>query len=514
VHCAKIETGTICLWIARSLIERFHIALILEHSWIEITMARKLLCCICLVALPVFRAPSLLHAEETLDEARRNYAVHFFDANAHIRLAKQLHDHGQRLAAVFVLEAATEHVPEDIEDVDSFSSTLHRVFPRDRISSSPKSVAKLRSQLRVSPNDFETLTRLADVYISRYEGAKAIPLLQKASKLRPDDYSAVAAMAKAYVDINEKEKGEAVISRWVREHPSSLPAYQTNIYTELDADDFAAPKEMVEEALKHYPDDALLHLDLGMVLERMHDLVGAQREFERAAALGGQFAAIQDSVAGFFWETKKDPRRALEYYLNAYFLDVDFHLTMTMEGHMVNIAREAASLLAAEIRENDANGTDNSATLDSLSPLLETVRLDLAKTNWDSNSMDTVLEVMGSDVEANRWGAMLLSAAHLNELSDDRLSKMLEDPDLRKRGMAGYLAVQRWHKKALPVMKRWLRDSAELIRFDAMSALVLYGDVAGRKMVEEYLASGKEPNVRLREAVKKALTNGRWHLPE
>jgi hypothetical protein len=54
-------------------------------------------------------------------------------------------------------------------------------------------------------------------------------------------------------------------------------------------------------------------------------------------------------------------------------------------------------------------------------------------------------------------------------------------------------------------MKKWLEDPAELIRYDAISALVLYGDAAGRKMVEEYIASGKEPNTRLLEYVRKAM---------
>src|SRR5205807_8108115 len=123
--------------------------------------------------------------------------------------------------------------------------------------------------------------------------------------------------------------------------------------------------------------------------------------------------------------------------------------------------------------------------------------------------MDKVLEIMGSDDEENRWNAMRLAAEHLNEISDDRLAQLLEDSDLRKRGMAGYLAVLRGHDKALPHMKKWLEDPAELIRYDAISALVLYGDAADRKIVEDYIASGKEPNARLREDISKGLTQAK-----
>jgi len=271
------------------------------------------------------------------------------------------------------------------------------------------------------------------------------------------------------------------------------------------ADFQRAHRDWVDEALKRYPDDANLHFDLGIVLERTNDLVGTQREFERAAKLGADSAEIQGWVARFFWKRKQDPRRALNFYLNAYFLDPEFYETEYVTSRIPRVARETVAMLKAESRKNSSNGGNGSAELDSLSPLLEETRLGAEKEHWSANSMDKVLEIMGSDDEGNRWDAMQLAALHLNEISDDRLTRLLEEPDLRKRGLAGYLAVQRWHEKALPVMKTWLQDPAELVRYDAISALGIYGDAAGRKLVEEYLASGKEPNARMREFIEQAL---------
>ena len=465
-------------------------------------MRRRWLFPVCLILLVLRVAPSAF-ADETLDESRRNYALHFFDAAAHVRFAKELHDHGRRLTAVFVLEAAAQRFEET-----EFLSALRTTFSHDKFDNSPKAEAGLRARLRVSPHNFGVLTRLADVYISRNEWTKAIPLLQRASKLRPDDFSPVAATAKAYELMGEDKKGQTVVSHWTKEHPSSLPAYQMKIYSRLNDDEAAVPRDMIEEALRHYPDDALLHLDLAMVLERTNDLMEAQKEFERAAALGSQVASIQESVAGFFHETKKNPLRTLEFYLNAYFLDPEFYLTQSLEGHTPNVVQEATAVLAARIN-TDSSKTGTSANPSSLSPLLEMAQLDTAGTTWSSNLIDKILEVMGSDVEENRWKAMRLAAEHLNDISDDRLSTLLESPDPRKRGMAGYLAVLRRHEKALPVMEKWLQDPAELIRYDALSALALYGDATGRKMVEEYLASGKEPNKRLRQAAEKILASTR-----
>jgi tetratricopeptide (TPR) repeat protein len=465
-------------------------------------MKKELLRCFCFLLLLAAYVPSLSCADETLDAARREYAVHFFDVNAHVRLAKQLHDRGQRLAAFFVLETARREHFEQAE----FTRAFRSLFLDDNFDNSRKAEDSLRTQLRLSPNDFEMSTKLADVYISRSDWAKAVPLLQLASKLRPEDFSTVAALANVYRGMNQDEKAETAISLWTKEHPVSVDAYHVHIFEQLGREDAAAARPVVDEALKRYPNDATLHFDLGIVLERSGDLEGTERELERAAQLGPKSASIQGWVARFFWKRKQDPRRALDLYLNAYFLDPDFYETEYAESRIPEIAQQVADLLMKEMGKNSLTKPGISADLMPLSPVVEEMSLDATKLDWAANSMDKVLEIMGSDDEHNRWNAMLLAAGHLNAISDERLSGLLEDPDLRKRGMAGYLAMQRWKEKALPLLKKWLDDPAELVRYDAISALVLHGDVAGRKIVEEYARSGKEPNARIREGVKNALS--------
>jgi len=101
--------------------------------------------------------------------------------------------------------------------------------------------------------------------------------------------------------------------------------------------------------------------------------------------------------------------------------------------------------------------------------------------------------------------AMMLLAEHRDPAVDEQVWKMLDDPDLGKRGMAGYLAVKWQKEKALPVMKKWLEDPAELARFDAISALIESGGPAGRKIVEEYASSGKEPSTQIRRTMANGL---------
>jgi len=73
------------------------------------------------------------------------------------------------------------------------------------------------------------------------------------------------------------------------------------------------------------------------------------------------------------------------------------------------------------------------------------------------------------------------------------LKALFEDSDLRKRGLAAYLAVKRWGKPGIEAVKPWLKEDAQLLRDDAISALLEYGGAEGRKLVREHKKSEKHP---------------------
>jgi hypothetical protein len=124
---------------------------------------------------------------------------------------------------------------------------------------------------------------------------------------------------------------------------------------------------------------------------------------------------------------------------------------------------------------------------------------------WDPDALPLLSDMLHEDDEQNRWNAMRLIASHVDASFDRQLTQLLEDPDLRARGMAGYIAAKRWDKKALPTLEKRLDDPAVLIRFDAISALAMDGGGAGRAIVQRYAQGGKEPDSRLREMIPKIL---------
>jgi hypothetical protein len=76
--------------------------------------------------------------------------------------------------------------------------------------------------------------------------------------------------------------------------------------------------------------------------------------------------------------------------------------------------------------------------------------------------------------------------ANVDQSFDKELRILLQDTDLRKKGMAGYLAVKLWGKEGIKEVKAWLKEDVQLLRYDALSALLQYGGEEGRKIVGEH----------------------------
>src|SRR5215471_9011641 len=178
-------------------------------------MSLRLLCSVLILAVSTFCAPLCGAADDALAAARREYALHFFSVDAHVNLAKQQYDHGDRLQAFYTLETARrEHFEQE-----EFTKSFRRIFLKDDFDNSPQAEAALQAKVNSSPNDFDALTKLADIYISREEWPRAIPLLESASKLRPENYSPVAALGQVYERMGKNEQSTAVFVDWSKAHP-------------------------------------------------------------------------------------------------------------------------------------------------------------------------------------------------------------------------------------------------------------------------------------------------------
>ena len=87
---------------------------------------------------------------------------------------------------------------------------------------------------------------------------------------------------------------------------------------------------------------------------------------------------------------------------------------------------------------------------------------------------------------------------------DGTLKALLEDKDLRKRGLAAYIAVGRWKQASFGIIRTMLREESQLLRFDAVSALLIEGGPEGREILSEHLSVETHPQ--LKTMIERAIT--------
>lgn len=441
----------------------------------------------------------LLHTDDALNAARKEYVLHFFSVDAHVNLARQQYEQGERLQAFYTLETARrEHF-----GAAEFASAFRRIFLNDAFENSPQAEAAVKAKVEASPNDEKALAKLADIYISRKEWTKAIPLLESAIKLRPDEFAEFAALARVYREMDHGGKAGSTIQAWTKAHPQALETYQTRI-DDLLAKEGSDARPLVNEALAKYPNDPTLHFNLGIVLERANDLPGTQREFDTAVRLGPKIPHIVGWVARFYFMRKIDLQHALDLYLSVYFLDPEFYETEYAEDRIRKLAPQVVLQIMEQAEQQSGRV---GPVLLTLKPAVEKVLLRGApQQNWDAQASERMMLLMGSEDEVNRATAMQLVVEHPNPDAEKQVFLLLDDPDVLKRGMAGFVAMKWNTGRALPIVKKWLDDPAELVRFDALSALMEAGGSEGHKVVEEYARSGKEQNANLRNMISHGIS--------
>jgi tetratricopeptide (TPR) repeat protein len=231
----------------------------------------------------------------------------------------------------------------------------------------------------------------------------------------------------------------------------------------------------------------------GIDLQREGKLKEAEELFEKAAELAPNSAHIQTWVGRFFFKVKKDNGRALPYYLNAYFLDPHAYESEFVESRIQRINGEAAEM---RYRQLTRSGVPLVKILDEPDPTVVHLALSQISEQWQAAYLKPVLDRMGHDDEGVRWLATEAIMKNVGRTFDATLQALLRDSDLRKRGLAAYLAVHLWKQGSFDALRGMLREEAQLLRFDALSALMLEGGDEGRQIVLEHRRHESNPTLK------------------
>jgi len=412
----------------------------------------------------------------------------------HMALAKYFLAHNERLEAFLTLEAARRG--RFAEPVFNQAFMLHI---REFDNSKKAEDALLAEHVR-QPESVDVLYQLADIYISREQWARAKPLLLEAVKKKPDGYTLLVCLIGVLQAEGNKQEADRLGQDYISRHPESEPAYLTRAEQAREKEP-AKAKEILRDASVRFPNSGSVFFDLAIVLQKESDLQPAEAAFVRAAELSPDSADIQAWTGRFFYKARHEDSRALQYYLNAYFLDPHAYETEYVESRIRKIAFDAG---AKSMEEQLGKQVALIDLLDSADPTVVILALEKMAESWQSSCTDKLVGLMGHQDQGIRWMATELLKGHVDRSFDERLKGLLHDRDLRRRGLAAYIAVHLWRDQSFQSLSELLRDPAQLVRFDAISALMMEGGPAGRQIVFAHAARETSPEIRKLIAAEKA----------
>lgn len=427
-----------------------------------------------------------------LARLRHAWAARFLEPGPHMELAKYFRKKGNPIQAFYILETARRYRFEQKVFDEAFLLHFGGFAPLDNSPAEEQKYLKLSKE---SPNDLKVTEHLADIYISRSEYAKAEPYLLSVLKKDPLDFGTLQALEEVYGRLGAPEKGRKLVETFERDHPTSEGAYILRIRRILSTDALAA-RNQISEAVAKFPREGYFHYAHGVLAEQRNDLDEAERSYLKAIELDPNSITYQAKMARFLRVQRKDEKRSIEYYLNVYFLDPHAHF----DGHAeAKVAGLNAQVSKSTVDQAIAGGKNPQELLDDPNPAVVGEAMMKMVEKWDSSKTDLMVGLMRHDDVLVRWTAMLALTEKEGRNLDTKLKLLLADADPRVRGLAIYMAVKLWKNESFPEAKKLLTDESQLLRFDAMSALVMHGGPEGRQLVVEHRR--KETNAYLNKLI-------------
>ena len=181
----------------------------------------------------------------------------------------------------------------------------------------------------------------------------------------------------------------------------------------------------------------------------------------------------------------------MPYYLNAYFLSPHAYETEFVESRIRNIYFAQAEL---NFQNQVKAKKPLIEMLNDPNPNIVVMTLEQMNEKWKPENVDLLTTLMGHEDGEVRWEATQLLKKNVDSSFDPKLRALLKDSDLRKRGLAAYIAVHRW-------------KDASFQFIDELPALVLEGGESGKRHALERAARETHPTL------KKLLESARQTKP-
>lgn len=436
----------------------------------------------------VFAANHSALAQTTpeLAKLQNEFAINYLEPEPHMALAKYYLARGDRREAFFILETARRGILEE----SVFDHAFQVAF--ENFDNSKSGEEKLIAELAQNPNSADLQFKLADVYISRSDYTKAKQILVPGIKEHGEDYRFTAGLAGILQIEGKPDEAARLIQQYAARYPESEEGYVLRAEA-LHKTNAQGARSLLEQGVAKYPNNGDLLFRLAATVQEGRDLDKAEMLFAKAASLAPKSVVIQSWVGRFFFRVRNNSDKALPYYLNAYFRSPHAYETEYVESRIRNIYfAQTQSAFQKELSPKKPLVE----LLDNPRPDVVSMALAGLEREWKPNYLPVVTALMGHENQGVRWEATQLLKKKVDGSFDPALRNLLKHSDLRVRGLAAYIAVYRWKTASFGLIDELLADKAQLLRFDALSALILEGGEEGKRRALAHGAKETHPTLK------------------
>lgn len=314
----------------------------------------------------------------------------------------------------------------------------------------------------------------------------------------------LAELRRQYAANYLKTEAHFALARYYVEHGNAVQAFYIMEYARRNRFEEA---EFNAAFIKFFGDSgepnaaARAAFEKGGNFLKQNNLAEAEKSFVEAATLAPNSAEFQAWVGRFFYKKPKpDTMRALNYYYKAYFLFPDVYETEFGESRIREITIADAEARFAVLLKNGKSlleiATDSN-------PLIVGLAIEQMAKQWKKEYTESLLKSMENDDDEIRWLAFETLFKNAGASADTLIKTLSNDMDLRKRGLAAYAMIEFQKEKGFDALRKMLSDNAELIRYDAVSALIMQGGAKGLEIVREHRKT--ETSAALKKLIDQAL---------
>ncbi|MBN2145226.1 MAG: hypothetical protein JW774_11445 [Candidatus Aureabacteria bacterium] len=418
------------------------------------------------------------------------FALHFFEPEAHVRLAKSYHDSRQMLLAFMILEKARTAYFDPGQILILFDHLFHQ----KPLKEDSQEAVSILMQAADSATNLAIQESLLQYYLLHEKWNSAENALNRLMDLDPNCFDYCLQMDQL-TSLMGKPLESSFSDHFLRKHPESIEAVLDKLNKERDLHpETCLTKAM--ELLKTYPDKGELKLFLADLLWKSGQTKEAQSHYLQAEKKGSKNPFILYACGLHFEKDLRQTERALTCYLKAYFQDPEYRFPVS---HGPQSSQRLASLIHLLAGKDASETFEIVRKTDFLSYLFapENPMLQLLILEWmaDKNPVkykDFFIQALSHPYPSLRWRSVeiLVEESLLNQ---EDIETLFNSSNPVVKGLSFYIGESLHHPKTKIHIKDALKSPVQLWRYDGISSLLQNQDPDAINIIQELLSTESHP---------------------